>query len=196
MTWIFLADGFEEVEAVSLFDVLRRGGEEVRFVGVGGDSCEKTGAHGLVVKTCMSVESKEALDEFAGVGCVVLPGGLPGATNLAQSEKVLSFLRRAKSEKKLICAICAAPFVLGEAGVLAGKFTCYPGFEARALAGVGAGVAGAAGVATYTGTDVEVSEWQVTANGPASALKFAFAILEALKGKEAGERVKKEMLLV
>ena len=125
MIYIFLANGFEEIEALTAADVLRRGGIDLKTVGVGGT--EITGAHGITVKADISEKDISLSDEFSGV---ILPGGMPGAENLYNSPTVKSALEFASNKKNLTAAICAAPFILGKLGLLKGKrATCYPGFE-------------------------------------------------------------------
>lgn len=125
MIYLFLAEGFEEIEALCPLDILRRAGADIKTVSV----CESpyvTGAHGITVKADISASELdlEALD------AVLLPGGMPGTLNLDASEAVHAAIDRAVGENKLIAAICAAPMILGKKGLLRGKRAiCYPGFE-------------------------------------------------------------------
>ena len=112
MIYIFLANGFEEIEALTAADVLRRGGIDLKTVGVGGT--EITGAHGITVKADISEKDISLSDEFSGV---ILPGGMPGAENLYNSPTVKSALEFASNKKNLTAAICAAPFILGKRGL-------------------------------------------------------------------------------
>ncbi len=125
MVYIFLANGFEEIEALCVLDFLRRAGVDTETVGIGEKTI--TGSHKIPVvcdTTDADLNGNEVFD------MIILPGGLPGATNLDQSSVVDHFINRAVNENKFISAICAAPFILGKRGILKGKrATCYPGFE-------------------------------------------------------------------
>jgi 4-methyl-5(b-hydroxyethyl)-thiazole monophosphate biosynthesis len=124
---VFLADGFEEVEAITPIDYLRRAGIEVSTVSVGPNPAVK-GSHGISV---MSDSTLLEIGRSRFWDAVLLPGGMPGAANIAASEGAASLLRESAQAGKLICAICAAPaVVLAPLGILAGRrFTCYPGME-------------------------------------------------------------------
>lgn len=124
MLYILLADGFEEVEAIAPLDVLRRADMEVKTVGVTGRSV--TGAHGIEIKADLSIEDvRETIPDG-----VILPGGMPGTLNLQKNADVQTLLQTCFAQKKLIAAICAAPMIIGELGMLSGKrATCFPGFE-------------------------------------------------------------------
>lgn len=124
MIYVFLADGFEETEALVPIDILRRGGFEVQTVGVTGKTV--TGSHGIQV-VCDIIESQASEENLS---CVVLPGGMPGTVNLEKSATVRRFVSFAFEKNLVIGAICAAPSVLGHMGLLKGKrATCFPGFE-------------------------------------------------------------------
>ncbi|MEC8935569.1 MAG: DJ-1 family glyoxalase III, partial [Planctomycetota bacterium] len=121
---VLLAAGFEEIEAVTIIDVLRRAELDVIILGVDGDAI--SGAHGLQVAADQSLADTQEEDWDA----IVLPGGLPGATNLRDNPEVIELIRSTHSRGGLLAAICAAPIVLGRAGVLRERrATCYPGFE-------------------------------------------------------------------
>ncbi len=124
MLYMFLADGFEETEAIGSLDVVRRAGIDIKTVSIEGELV--CGAHGVAVKADIL---KEAVD-FEDMTGVILPGGMPGTTNLQKDEFVQKAIRFCNDKGLLMAAICAAPMVLGEAGVLEGKdAVCYPGFE-------------------------------------------------------------------
>lgn len=168
MVYLFLADGFEETEALVTVDFLRRAGYEVRTVGVG--KAMLTGAHGISV-IADTLEDEVVLDEK--IEAVVLPGGMPGTLNLKASETVKKAVLYANSQKKTVGAICAAPSVLGEWGLLKGKTaTCYPGFE-DAL--VGAEVCDAPCV---------ISDNIVTAKGAGAVFEFAAALTDIIAWRE------------
>ena len=124
MVYLFLANGFEEIEALTPLDVLRRAGVPVTTVGVGGDSI--MGAHGIRVQA----DIPDTMYRDSSPDMIILPGGMPGSENLDNSRVVDAALRAAARNDAYLCAICAAPLVLGKRGYLAGKrATCYPGFE-------------------------------------------------------------------
>lgn len=175
MVYVFLANGFEECEALAPVDILRRGGVTVKTVGVGGKTV--TGAHGIPV-VC-DITQEEATDPFRAI---VLPGGMPGTLNLEKSATVQAVLQKAYDGGLLIGAICAAPSILGHKGFLQGrKATCYPGFE-TALTG-----------ASVKDEPVVVDGNIVTSFGAGAAFEFGFALLAALKGPAAAEELKKGM---
>lgn len=126
MIYMFLADGFEEIEALCPLDLMRRASLPVTTVGIGGRSI--TGAHGITV----SADIADAAYVGDDADMIFLPGGMPGTLNLAASETVTRAIRDAASNGKYIAAICAAPSILGDMGLLNGKkAVCYPGFEDR-----------------------------------------------------------------
>ncbi len=124
MLYMFLADGFEETEAIGCLDVLRRAEIEVKMVGV--TDKDVTGSHGVCVATDVCVDDIS----FDGLEGVILPGGMPGTTNLQADDRVINAVKYCAEHGKLIAAICAAPMILGQLGLLDGKVAvCYPGFE-------------------------------------------------------------------
>jgi len=124
MVYMFLADGFEEVEALTPLDLLRRAGAEIKTVGIGKKVI--TGAHGISVYADIIDSELESLD----AEMIILPGGMPGTANLEASEVVMAAISRAVKNDAYIAAICAAPSILGKLGLLEGKkAVCYPGFE-------------------------------------------------------------------
>ena len=174
---VFLAEGFEEVEALTVVDVLRRGGVEVTTMSVTEDPYVD-GAHGIEVLADADNEY-----DFSDADMLVLPGGMPGASNLRASALVCNGVKDFAEAGKWVGAICAAPYVLGELGVLEGKkATCYPGFEQK-LAG-----------ADYTAQRVECDGNIVTGNGPSSALPFALTLLSVLTDEQNAKQVADGML--
>ena len=124
MVYMFLANGFEETEAIGCLDVLRRAEIDVKTVGIGGKQI--TGSHGVTVIADIEADAVDC-DKMEGV---ILPGGMPGTTNLQADKDVISAVKYCAENNKLIAAICAAPMILGELGILRGKMAvCYPGFE-------------------------------------------------------------------
>jgi 4-methyl-5(b-hydroxyethyl)-thiazole monophosphate biosynthesis len=174
---LLLADGFEEVEVVTPVDFLRRAGIEVILTSIG--ELNVTGAHNIVIKADITLTSLPA-----DIDGIILPGGMPGAANLAQSTAVIELVRKMNSDSKLVAAICAAPaLVLQSAGVLVGrKFTCYPGFEHLI------------NNADFRTERVVQDGNIITSRGPGSAAEFSIALIEYLLTKEAAELVKEATL--
>ena len=174
MVYCFLADGFEELEAIAPIDILRRADVEVITVGVTGSVIN--GRHGIKVTTDCLIDDITLDERVEGV---ILPGGLPGATNLEESEAVQKAIDFAASEGKLVCAICAAPQILGHKGLLSGrKAIAYPGFEDE-LKG-----------AEISSDFVAVDGNFITAKGAGVATDFGFEIAAALKGREVSDKIK------
>jgi 4-methyl-5(b-hydroxyethyl)-thiazole monophosphate biosynthesis len=169
-----LADGFEEMEAVTIVDILRRAGVDVVTAGL---------RMGLVkASRGMAIAPDMALDEALKreYDIIVLPGGLPGATNLEADARINDLLKKMANSGKFTGAICAAPVVLAKAGLLAGKkATSYPGFlDKMQLPGV-----------TYTGDAVTRDGKVVTSRGPGTAIDFSLEIVDMLCGKETRDKV-------
>lgn len=177
-----LAEGFEEVEAVGLIDVMRRGGIDVRVAYIDdtlGHGRVVTGANGIGVKADTSIEDIIS-DDF---DMMVLPGGWDGTYALANDTRVIDLVQEFKS-KKIIGAMCAAPYVLKKAGVLGDNYTCYPGAKEE-IDHPG-----------YREDMKVVSDGNViTSQGPGTALCFGLAIVERLVGEESMQTVKDGMLL-
>lgn len=172
MIYMFLAPGFEEIEALMPLDLLRRAGLSVTTVGVGGGKLV-TGSHGITVEA--DIAECEFADEAPG--CVVLPGGMPGTKNLDASALVHGALDAAVANGALICSICAAPMILGKLGLLRGrKATCFPGFE-QYLDGASVG-----------GRVVRDGNF-ITAVGMGAALEFGIEIVAALKDGDTAEKL-------
>ena len=172
-----LADGFEEIEAVTIIDVLRRGGVEVTTASLN-ESEEVHGSNGITIlaNTLIKYVSSSEFD------MMVLPGGIPGAENLRDSDKVQELIREFKKDK-LVGAICAAPIALYSAGVLKGEdFTCYPGYEQVIKD------------ANFKETKVVESSNVLTSRGPGTAICFALEIVKKLVGVETYEQLKAGLL--
>ncbi len=175
---IFLATGFEEIEAVSIIDVLRRGGMELDIVSVSGMEYVE-GAHGIVVKSDLLFFSID----FSEYDLFLLPGGMPGTANLSKHEGLCHLLKDVYEEGKLIGAICAAPTVLSEVGILEGKMaTCYPGFE-KECANV-----------NFLDQDVVKDGNIITGRGAGVAMKFAFEILKEYMSLEEVDSLETKMI--
>lgn len=176
MVYVFLADGFEEVEAIEPIDIMRRAGIEVRTVSLG--DAPVTGSHGIIVKADIVIDEVNKDD----IEAIMLPGGGRGHENLDASGSVHALISYAAANGLYICAICAAPSILGKRQLLDGKrATCYPGFE-KYLYG-----------AEYVTDKVVKDGKYITARGAGAAADFGFEITAALKGRETADAVKAQM---
>lgn len=176
---VFLATGFEEAEAVGTIDVLRRGGIETQIVSITGE-LTVTGAHGIGI----NADDLYNTTGYPEADALVLPGGIPGATNLNDYEPLRNELLKHYEQGKTVAAICAAPLVFGSLGILSGrKATCYPSFEPL-LTG-----------AETTDEAVVVDGNVITGKGPGLVFQFGLAIVEALMGKEPAGKVAAGLLL-
>lgn len=174
-----LAEGFEEIEAVSIIDVLRRAEIEVTVISITGKS-EVTGSHNIKIITDQLFEDVN----FEDFNMIVLPGGIPGAINLKNHAGLQKHILDFHKRDKHLGAICAAPLVFGNLGILKNETaTCYPGFE-NELKG-----------AKVTGENVEISGQFVTGKGAGVAINFALKIVEMLKGENLAADLAKKMIL-
>ena len=176
MIYVFLANGFEEIEAIAPIDILRRADFDVKTVGVGGKTV--TSARGIPV-ICDAEESEITPES---IQAIVLPGGGTGTENLEASEIVQTFINAASKANALICAICAAPSILGHKGLLAGKnCTAFPTFQKELKGGI-------------ISTEPVVKDGSIiTAEGAGVSCDFALKIVEALAGKEKSENLRGTM---
>lgn len=174
---IILVDGFEEIEAISILDILRRA--DINTVAVGLEDPYIRGAHQLKFEADVEFD-KVNFDEY---DMIVLPGGLPGAEYLAKSEKLQKVLKDFDAKGKFIGAICAAPWALNTAGVLKNSYTCYPGFE-KIVAKNG----------YVSNSDVVIDKNIITSRGPATAMKFALGLVKILEGDGKYTEVKNGLL--
>ena len=175
---IFLADGFEEIEGLTVVDILRRAGIDISMISINGKK-KVTGAHGIALDTDEDIVQcdPDKLD------MLVLPGGMPGTTNLAACEKLTEALKKADQEKRGIAAICAAPSVLGACGILNGKkATCHPGFEEK--------LTGASVSYDNVVTDGNV----ITSRGMGTVIDFGLAIVSYFGSEELVEDVRKHLV--
>ena len=173
-----LAKGFEEIEAVSLIDVMRRGGIEVIVAGVNEELV--TGANGITIKTDTDIKNVVAED----LDMIVLPGGWDGTHALAEDPTVQSLLKEMKAKEKIVGAICAAPFALKAAGVLGEHHTCYPSVEEQ----IG-------NLEGYTDREKVVIDGNVmTSRGPGTAICFGLAIVRKLVGEATYNELKAGLL--
>lgn len=175
---IFLAEGFEEIEAISIIDVLRRAEISVTTVSINNNNVVK-GAHNIEVKTDKLFDEVD----FNNYDMIALPGGMPGAKNLNEHEGLKEQLKEFAKDK-LIAAICAAPMVLGGMGLLKGKrATCYPGFEPELIE------------ANITNEPVTVDGNIITGKGPAFALQFSLQLIDTIAGKATRDNIANALLL-
>lgn len=179
MIYIYLAEGFEEVEALTAADILRRAGKDARLVSVTG-KIPVTGAHGITVNADCRFEEAD----HAGCEMLVLPGGMPGTKNLGAHEGLCEKLRQFAEEGKWVAAICAAPMVLGNLGLLHGRHAViYPGMEAF-LKG-----------AVCEDQAVVRDQNIITSQGPGTAMRFALALAEVLCGADTSAKLAEELIL-
>lgn len=178
--YVFLAEGFEEIEAITPVDMLRRAEISTLTVSIS-DSKIVKGAHGIAIEADLSFEEVD----FTTAKAIVLPGGLPGSTNLAQHEGLLQAIKAQYDAQKWVCAICAAPTVLSKAGILEGKnVTCYPSFETYMPE------------INHSSETVIVDQNIITSKGPATAAAFAMEMIERFVSKEKATEVASGMLLI
>ena len=181
--YILLAEGFEEVEALTTADILSRAGVTVTLVKIPTDSTDANndfvrGSHKITVKPDIILKEDNDYMLLADGDCIVLPGGMPGTTHLAESPACRQLIKTYSDNKKHIAAICAAPSVLGENGILEGKTaTCFPGFESK-LKGV-----------KYVDAPAVTDGNIITGKSMGCAVSFALAVTQALAGKEIADKV-------
>lgn len=175
---IFLANGFEEIEALTVVDLCRRASLNIDMVSVTGE-LSVTGSHGIEVKADKLI----AEVDFDKMDMLVLPGGMPGTTNLEKTGALMEQIKSFNENKRFISAICAAPGVFGRAGILQGKKACvFPGLEGE-----------------LKGADVQMTETTVdghilTSRGMGTAIPFGLAIVERFCGKEAADELGKKIV--
>ena len=176
---LFLAEGFEEIEALGTTDILRRAQIDVVTVSITNDKTVK-GAHNIKVEA----DNTFSNIDFTDFDMLILPGGMPGAKNLNEHIELKNLLTEFNSKQKFIAAICAAPMVLGSLGLLKNKrATCYPGFEPELIG------------ATITGENVVVDENIITGKGPGLVFDFGLRIVEQLLGLQVRREVQNGLLL-
>lgn len=175
---VFLADGMEEIEGLTVVDILRRAGVEVTTISISGKK-EVAGSHNITVLADMFFENMD----FSELDGIVLPGGMPGTTNLRKHSGVNKVIKDYANAEKLVAAICAAPSVLGRAGLLKGKqATSYPGFEEQLIG------------ASYC-TDAVVRDGNIiTSRGMGTAIPFALELTAYLQGCEKAGKIKESIL--
>lgn len=176
MVYVFLADGFEIIEALAPVDMLRRAKIDVKTVGVSSEIV--TSSCGVGVKCDMTIDEFD----FYDVEAVVLPGGMPGTLNLENSSAVQKVIDNANNTNAFICAICAAPSILGHKGLLSGKkAVCFPGFENS--------LDGCESCCEYVVTDGKF----ITAKGAGVCIDFGLEIVKQLRGGELSDEIRKSI---
>jgi len=173
MVYVLLANGFEEIEALAFTDILRRAEIDVRTVSITSDK-QVSGSHGITVLSDITISQVNISDLTA----VVLPGGMPGTLNLKGSTQVTELLEYAHSNNKYIGAICAAPMVIGEMGILKHKkATCYPGFEKHLIG------------ADVVNEKVVIDGKVITSKGAGTVADFAHGFVTELKDKKTADNI-------
>lgn len=176
MVYVFLADGFEEIEALTPVDLLRRAGVEVGTVSIYPDRKEVTGARNICVKADLTIEEAD----MANAELIVLPGGMPGTVNLLECKRLMDIVDAFNEKGGHVAAICAAPArILGSRGLLKGKkATCYPGLESL--------MDGATPVTKTVVTDENIT----TSRGLGTAVDFACELIALLCGEEKAKEIR------
>ncbi len=187
--YLFLAEGFEDTEALATLDVLRRGGIDIPTVSIEDDSLV-TSSHELTVVADMVFSEflEEEMEGTSAEDVLIFPGGMPGTKNLAANAELMAIAQKHFAEGGLVACICAAPgLVASQLPEVAGRrFTCFTGFEEQMLEKG----------AVYTEAPVEVDGNLITGKGAGRAIEFGLAVLKYLKGDEAVEKVKQGMMLL
>ncbi len=178
MVYVFFAHGFEEIEALTVVDLLRRADVQVKTVSIMEDKLVY-GAHGIGIEADILLRAAD----FKNCAMLVFPGGMPGTTNLCNHKELIEAVKQFYAAGKTLAAICAAPMVLAKAGLFDGhEATIYPGMEAELT-----GAVPAAG-------NVVKSGQLITSKGPGTAMDFALALIEELKGREKAEEIREELI--
>ncbi len=178
---VLIVDGFEEIEAVTVVDVLRRAGVQTSVLGV--EHRKVTGNHGITLNVDASLQDVMSLG--ARFDAVVLPGGMPGAARLRDSDVVRDFVLTQRAQGAFLAAICAAPIVLALFGILQGRqATCFPGFESQL-----------GGACVVTDRAVVVDDGVMTSRGPGTALEFSLALVARLVGPDVAVDLGRRLLV-
>lgn len=181
MVYVLLGNGFEAIEALAAVNTLRRGGADVRMVGIGGMTVASS--HHIQVAADVAVEDVK----LAAGDMLVLPGGLGGVASIEESESAMTLVRQARADDSMwLCAICAAPTLLARAGLIGegDHAVCYPGMEEEMTS---------AGVIAHEEESVVVDGKLITGRAPGSAYDFGLKLLETVKGAETAEQVRRDM---
>ena len=174
MVYVLIGNGFEEIEAVSIIDILRRGGVDVKTLGIGGTLV--AGGVGIKIETDMRVEDADTRD----VEMIVLPGGLGGVESIKGSKAAMDLIKTVYDGGKKVAAICAAPTVFGKMGILGNRRAiCYPGLESKLT-----------GAVVAKDEKVVVDGNVITSKAPGTAMDFGLKLVEVLKGAKTSEEVR------
>lgn len=177
MIYVLLADGFEEIEALTVVDILRRANIDVQMVSISNEIFV-TGAHNITVKSDINID----MVQNSAMAMLILPGGMPGTDNLEKSQEVIDLITYANENKKNIAAICAAPKILGKMNLLKGKSAvCYPGYEGELIG------------ANVSKNDVVIDGNIITSKAAGTASSFAFTLIEVLLNKQMAQEISKKM---
>ncbi|MGB3366889.1 MAG: DJ-1 family glyoxalase III [Acidaminobacteraceae bacterium] len=178
MYTIFLADGFEEIEAISVIDIMRRSDLDIKIISIY-DRLEIVGAHDIIVKADLSIHEVESTE----VSGIILPGGMPGTINLGKSKELLELLDEAYRSKKMIAAICAAPTIIRDNKLFPGfSLTSYPSYKDEFPNN------------NYHEVDVVRAANLITSRGAGTAGEFGFAIVDYINGEGASADLKDAMV--
>ncbi|MCJ8328275.1 MAG: DJ-1/PfpI family protein [Campylobacterales bacterium] len=175
---LFISDGFEEIEAVSIIDICRRADITVDICSI--DKNQIKGSHNIIIEADFLINELKSIDSY---DMLVLPGGMPNADNLAKNTSVQNFLRLAKDQNKYIAAICAAPYALHTAGVLNKNYTCFPSFENRIRK-----------EGYIDNQNVVIDENIITSKGPSTAIEFSLILVKVVTSSEVYNNVKIDIL--
>lgn len=177
--FVLLNKGFEEIEALTIVDYLRRAEIEVKMVSVNNTEFVE-GGHGIVVKSDLTFSEVDTTD----VDLIYIPGGMPAAEILSNNKEVTDFINKIYSQDKIIASMCAGPMVLEKSGILSGhKVTSYPGFDAKL-----------GSQDEYLEDEVVVSKNIITSRGPATAVFLALELIKQIKGKDISEKIASQIL--
>lgn len=178
--YIFIAEGFEEIEAITTIDILRRAQLQVISVSITNQKTV-TGAHGITIQTDATFDQ---ITDFAQAQTIILPGGMPGTTNLEAYQPLIKLISQSYKSGKYIAAICAAPSILGKMRLLRNEeATAYPGFEEHLEDAV------------LSKQKVVRSGKMITARGPGATIQFALKIVETIKGQEAAQQIAADLII-
>jgi len=176
---LFLAEGFEELEAITIIDILRRGSISLKTFGLNNNIIR--GAHNISVKT----DDIFRVDKLIDYDAIIFPGGLAGVTNLKNNQSIVEVVMNFNNNNKYIAAICAAPLILDKAGVLKDKIaTCYPVLKDNLI-----------NISKYSDNCIVIDKNIITSQGPATAMDFALSLLEIWTGKEKSLEIARDLLL-
>jgi len=180
MVYLHLAAGFEEIEAITVADILRRGGVAVQLVSIN-DNLEVTGGHNISVKADILFEEAD----YDACEMMIFPGGMPGTTNLLKHRELIETMVRFAATNKPVAAICAAPMLLGQTGLTMGKMaTIFPGMEDKLVGAI------------VSSERVVIDGNIITSKGPGTAMEFALALVGILKGDETQQKLKGGLILI